>query len=161
MFKNDVPPNIFKSMKNTPCNIYSSFKARNSSTSSVWYLGIWVVLDVDSLVVVVVVVGSLIFAVDVGPNVVLSSRLEKSGLLVLVVIPGISFGYCSVVVIGVVEVGIDSGSSVGIEVTGEVTGEGILVAACVFWPSCRFELWSKSEWPSSQDEVFVTSWTSI
>ena len=160
MFKNDVPPNIFKSMKNTPCNIYSSFKARNSSTSSVWYLGIWVVLDVDSLVVVVVV-GSLIFAVDVGPNVVLSSRLEKSGLLVLVVIPGISFGYCSVVVIGVVEVGIDSGSSVGIEVTGEVTGEGILVATCVFWPSCRFELWSKSEWPSSQDEVFVTSRTSI
>ena len=158
MLKNDVPPNIFKSMKNTPCNIYSSFKARNSSTSSVWYLGIWVVLGVDSLVVVV---GSLIFAVDVGPNVVLSSRLEKSGLLVLVVIPGISFGYCSVVVIGVVEVGIDSGSSVGIEVTGEVTGEGILVAACVFWPSCRFELWSKSEWPSSQDEVFVTSWTSI
>ena len=139
-------------MKNTPCNIYSSFKARNSSTSSVWYLGIWVVLDVDSLVVVVVV-GSLIFAVDVGPNVVLSSRL--------VVIPGISFGYCSVVVIGVVEVGIDLGSSVGIEVTGEVTGEGILVAACVFWPSCRFELWSKSEWPSSQDEVFVTSRTSI
>ena len=139
-------------MKNTPCNIYSSFKARNSSTSSVWYLGIWVVLDVDSLVVVVVV-GSLIFAVDVGPNVVLSSRL--------VVIPGISFGYCSVVVIGVVEVGIDLGSSVGIEVTGEVTGEGILVAACVFWPSCRFELWSKSEWPFSQDEVFVTSWTSI
>ena len=160
MFKNDVPPNIFKSMKNTPCNIYSSFKARNSSTSSVWYLGIWVVLNVDSLVVVVVV-ESLVFAVDVGPNVVLSSRLEKSGLLVLVVIPGISFGYCSVVVIGVVEVGIDSGSSVGIEVTGEVTGEGILVAACVFWPSCRFELWSKSEWPSSQDEVFVTSRTSI
>ena len=160
MFKNDVPPNIFKSMKNTPCNIYSSFKARNSSTSSVWYLGIWVVLDVDSLVVVVVV-ESLVFAVDVGPNVVLSSRLEISGLLVLVVIPGISFGYCSVVVIGVVEVGIDSGSSVGIEVTGEVTGEGILVAAFVFWPSCRFELWSKSEWPSSQDEVFVTSRTSI
>ena len=56
-------------MRNTPCNIYSSFKARNSSTSSVWYLGIWVVLDVDSLVVVVVVVvGSLIFAVDVGPK---------------------------------------------------------------------------------------------
>ena len=158
MFKNDVPPNIFKSMKNTPCNIYSSFKARNSSTSSVWYLGIWVVLNVDSLVVVVVV-ESLVFAVDVGPNVVLSSRLEISG--VLVVIPGISFGYCSVVVIGVVEVGTDAGSSVGIEVTGEVTGEGILVAACVFWPSCRFELWSKSEWPSSQDEVFVTSWTSI
>ena len=145
-------------MKNTPCNIYSSFKARNSSTSSVWYLGIWVVLNVDSLVVVVVV-ESLVFAVDVGPNVVLSSRLEISG--VLVVIPGISFGYCSVVVIGVVEVGTDAGSSVGIEVTGEVTGEGILVAAFVFWPSCRFELWSKSEWPSSQDEVFVTSWTSI
>ena len=147
-------------MRNTPCNIYSSFKARNSSTSSVWYLGIWVVLDVDSLVVVV---GSLIFAVDVGPNVVLSSRLEieKSGLLVLVVIPGISFGYCSVVVIGVVDVGIDSGFSVGIVVTGEVTGEGILVAACVFWSSCRFELWSKLEWPSSQDEVFVTSRTSI
>ena len=156
--------NDFKSMRNTPCNIYSSFKARNSSTSSVWYLGIWVVLDVDSLVVVVVVVvGSLIFAVDVGPNVVLSSRLEieKSGLLVLVVIPGISFGYCSVVVIGVVDVGIDSGFSVGIVVTGEVTGEGILVAAFVFWSSCRFELWSKSEWPSSQDEVFVTSRTSI
>ena len=145
-------------MKNTPCNIYSSFKARNSSTSSVWYLGIWVVLNVDSLVVVVVV-ESLVFAVDVGPNVVLSSRLEISG--VLVVIPGISFGYCSVVVIGVVEVGTDAGSSVGIEVTGEVTGEGILVATCVFWPSCRFELWSKSEWPSSQDEVFVTSRTSI
>ena len=145
-------------MTNTPCKIYSSFKARNSSTSSVWYLGIWVVLDVDSLVVVVVV-GSLIFAVDVGPNVVLSSRLEISG--VLVVIPGISFGYCSVVVIGVVEVVIDLGSSVGIEVTGEVTGEGILVAACVFWPSCRFELRSKSEWPSTQDEVFVTSRTSI
>ena len=147
-------------MRNTPCNIYSSFKARNSSTSSVWYLGIWVVLDVDSLVVVV---GSLIFAVDVGPNVVLSSRLEieKSGLLVLVVIPGISFGYCSVVVIGVVDVGIDSGFSVGIVVTGEVTGEGILVAAFVFWSSCRFELWSKSEWPSSQDVVFVTSRTSI
>ena len=152
-------------MRNTPCNIYSSFKARNSSTSSVWYLGIWVVLDVDSLVVVVVVVvvGSLIFAVDVGPNVVLSSRLEieKSGLLVLVVIPGISFGYCSVVVIGVVDVGIDSGFSVGIVVTGEVTGEGILVAAFVFWSSCRFELWSKSERPSSQDEVLVTSRTSI
>ena len=152
MFKNDVPPNIFKSMKNTPCNIYSSFKARNSSTSSVWYLGIWVVLNVDSLVVVVVV-ESLVFAVDVGPNVVLSSRL--------VVIPGISFGYCSVVVIGVVEVGTDSGSRVGIEVTGEATGEGILVAAFVFWSSCGFELWSKSEWPSSQDEVFVTSRTSI
>ena len=146
-------------MRNTPCNIYSSFKVRNSSTSSVWYPGIWVVLDVDSLVVVVVV-GSLIFALDVGPN-VLSSRLEKSGLLVLVVIPGISFGYCSVVVIGVVDVGIDSGFSVGIVVTGEVTGEGILVAAFVFWSSCRFELWSKSEWPSSQDEVFVTSRTSI
>ena len=158
MYKNNLPPNIFKSMTNTPCKIYSSFKARNSSTSSVWYLGIWVVLNVDSLVVVVVV-ESLVFAVDVGPNVVLSSRLEISG--VLVVIPGISFGYCSVVVIGVVEVGIDSGSSVGIEVTGEVTGEGILVAACVFWPSCRFEVWSKSEWPSSQDEVFVTSRTSI
>ena len=158
MYKNNLPPNIFKSMTNTPCKIYSSFKARNSSTSSVWYLGIWVVLNVDSLVVVVVV-ESLVFAVDVGPNVVLSSRLEISG--VLVVIPGISFGYCSVVVIGVVEVGIDLGSSVGIEVTGEVTGEGILVAACVFWPSCRFEVWSKSEWPSSQDEVFVTSRTSI
>ena len=109
-------------MRNTPCNIYSSFKARNSSTSSVWYLGIWVVLDVDSLVVVVVVVvGSLIFAVDVGPNVVLSSRLEieKSGLLVLVVIPGISFGYCSVVVIGVVDVDVLS-----CEIT---TIEGILL----------------------------------